>query len=230
MQSCQEIEGLLTRRATHRPAGAAPDPMSQLTLDLFDEIEFGLIVCDGHGLLRFANQAAGRELAGANLLLRHDDHLRQATGTSGDLHGALRLAAQRGRRSLVRLDHGAERLMVSVLPFGANGPDGQHVLVMLGRRRPCSELGLEMLAASYGLTLAERRVLGALVREATPREIALQFAVKLSTVRTQIQAIRTKLGARNIEGLLLRAAEVPPVASALRAVFSGTRPLTLAAA
>ena len=218
--SGQQIEELLTRRANHRPPAAPPDAAGQLALALFDEIEFGLIVCDGQGLLLFANQAAGRELASAGLLLRQDERLRQVAGSSGDLQGALRLAAQRGRRSLVRLDRDGDRLMVSVLPFDAPGADGPHVLVMLGRRRPCSELGLEMLAVSYGLTLAERRVLGALVHGASPRDIAQQFAVKLSTVRTQIQAIRTKLGARNIEGLLLRTTEVPPVASALRAVFS----------
>ena len=62
-----------------------------------------------------------------------------------------------------------------MLPVGPAQADGQHVLVMLGRRQPCSELGLEMLAASYGLTLAERRVLGALVREASPRSLNDQF-------------------------------------------------------
>ena len=220
MESCEEIDGLLTRRALGEPA-LPQDPMSHLPLDLFDEIELGLIVCDGHGLLRFANQAASRELGSASLLLRSDGRLRQAAGTSGDLPGALRQAAQRARRSLVRLGHGGDRLMVSVLPFGPAQAGGQHVLVMLGRRQPCSELGLEMLAVSYGLTLAERRVLGALVREASPREIAAQNSVALSTIRTQIQAIRVKLGARNVEGLLLRAAEVPPVASALRVVFGG---------
>ena len=228
MESFQDVDGLLRQRAMNGSA-TPPDLMSQLPLELFDEIEFGLIVCDGDGQLRFANQAASRELACANVLLRNDGRLRQASGVSGDLGAALRLAAQRARRSLVRLDRGGDRLMVSVLPFGQARTGGQHVLVMMGRRQPCSELGLEMLAASYGLTLAERRVLGALVRESSPREIATQNAVALSTVRTQIQSIRIKLGARNIEGLLLRAAEVPPVASALRAAFGGQAPMLAAA-
>ncbi len=104
------------------------------------------------------------------------------------------------------------------------------LLQVLGRRQPCSALGLETLAGSYGLTLAERRVLGALVREATPRDIARQHAVALSTVRTQISSIRAKFGTRSIEGLLLRAAEVPPVASALRLAASTAPPPMLAAA
>lgn len=106
--------------------------------------------------------------------------------------------------------------MVSVLPFRPPGTEREYVLVVLGKRQLCSDLGLEMLATSYGLTLAERRVLAALVREATPREIAAAHAVALSTVRTQISSIRSKLGTHSIDGLLLRAAEVPPVAGALR--------------
>ncbi len=227
MDSCQDVDDLFRRRAASLPA-SVPDVMSQLQLELLDEIEFGLIVCDGDGLVRFANQAASRELNHAGMLLRHDGRLRQAEGASGDLLAALRQAALRARRSLVRMDRGSDRLLASVLPFGATHAGGQHVLVMLGRRQPCSELGLEMLAASYGLTLAERRVLAALVREASPREIALQNAVALSTIRTQIQSIRIKLGARNIEGLLLRAAEVPPVASALRIAFGGPAQLRAA--
>jgi len=217
METIEEVDGLLTRRT---PMGQpAADTMNHLPLDLFDEIEIGLIVCDAHGRIRFSNQAAAHELVAGGLLVRSDGHLRTASGTAGDLAGAQRLAAQRSRRSLVRLVRGGDRLMVSVLPFGPEQPEGRNVLVMLGRREPCSELGLEMLAASYGLTLAERRVLAALVREASPREIAARHDVELSTVRTQIQAIRIKLGTRNIEGVLLRAAQVPPMASALRAVF-----------
>jgi DNA-binding CsgD family transcriptional regulator len=36
----------------------------------------------------------------------------------------------------------------------------------------------------------------------------------VSTVRTQISSIRSKLGTRSVEGLLLRAAEMPPMAAA----------------
>jgi DNA-binding CsgD family transcriptional regulator len=190
--------------------------LAQLALALFDEIECGLIVCDGQGAMHFANQSARRELA-SQLLLQHGGGvLRRAPGGSGEFDTALRQAAQRGLRSLVRLAQGSDQLMVTVLPFRPQGVDTALVLVMLGRRQPCSDLGLEMLAGSYGLTLAERRVLGALVRQATPREIASANKVKLSTVRTQISSIRTKFGTRSIEGLLLRTAQVPPVASALR--------------
>jgi len=190
--------------------------LAQLALALFDEIECGLIVCDGHGAMHFANHAARQEMESQQLLLHGGGVLRHAPGGSGEFDTALRQAAQRGLRSLVRLAQGSDQLMVTVLPFRSQGVNTALVLVMLGRRQPCSDLGLEMLAGSYGLTLAERRVLNGLVRQATPREIASANEVKLSTVRTQISSIRAKFGARSIEGLLLRAAQVPPVASALR--------------
>lgn len=201
--------------------------LAQLALALFDEIECGLIVCDEQGAIHFANQAAQQEMSSQRLLQRLGDRLRRSSGCGGELDTAMRLAAQRGRRSLVRITQGADQLMVSVLPFQLPGAQAHQVLVVLGRRQPCSELGLEMLAGSYGLTLAERRVLSGLVREATPREIASAHAVKLSTVRTQISSIRAKFGTRSIEGLLLRTAQVPPVASALR--LAGVSPAAHAA-
>jgi len=195
-------------------------PEGGLPLALFDEIECGLIVCDEQGYIQFANHAAGQEMASQHLLLRSRNMLRGTASGAEELGTALRQAALLGRRCLVRLFRAGDELMVSVLPLQLPGAATRQVLVVLGRRQPCSDLGLELLASSYGLTLAERRVLGALIRQATPREIASAHAVKLSTVRTQILSIRAKFGSRSIEGLLLRAAQVPLVTSALR--FAGT--------
>lgn len=203
----------------HLPAAV---PTNQIALALFDEIECGLIVCDEQGHIQFANHAARQELASQRLLLRSGDTLRSAANGPEELDTALRQAALRGRRCLLSLAHAGDQLMVSVLPFQLDGSAARQALVVLGRRQPCSELGLEMLAGCYGLTLAERRVLGGLVRQATPREIASAHAVKVSTVRSQISAIRAKFGTRSIEALLLRAAQMPPVA-ALRLTTGGSR-------
>ncbi|MDE2159311.1 MAG: helix-turn-helix transcriptional regulator [Burkholderiales bacterium] len=205
-----------------RPAPAVAP--AALALALLDEIDCGLIVCDALGRITHANRAAQRELAAAQLLAEVDDRLCRVGAGQAELEEALRLAAPRGRRHLLRIDRGGDRLLVSVMPFEVGGHGAAQVLVMLGRRHPCSDLGLEMLASSYGLTLSERRVLAGLVRAVAPRQIAADHGVALSTVRTQISSIRAKLGAGNIEGLLLRAAEVPPVASALRMGCSAPRP------
>ncbi len=191
---------------------------------LLDEIACGLIVCGEGGNIAYLNEAALRELASQRLLLRIGNVVRMAQGSAGGFDAALRQAARLGRRSLVRLTRADDSLLITVLPLPTPCPRGSEVLVMIGQRRPCSELGLELLSNSYGLTSAERRVLDALLRQATPREIATEAQVKLSTVRTHISAIRTKLGARNVEGLLLRAAQMPPVASALRLASNATVP------
>lgn len=190
--------------------------VAHMPLALLDEIECGMIVCDEEGEIQYANQAALHELASHRLLFRIGNTLRSVVGSRGNIDAAVRQAAQRSRRSLVRLTQGGDQLMISVVPVQPHDTVTHQVLVMLGRREPCSDLGLEMLASCYGLTLAERRVLGALLRQATPGEIASANAVKLSTVRTQISSIRSKLGARSIEDLLFRAAQMPPVAGALR--------------
>jgi DNA-binding CsgD family transcriptional regulator len=188
-------------------AAPLPSPSGAMLKALFDQVGSGLIVCDAEGRIQLANRAAQAELRSARLLHDAGGLLQRAAATEGELAQALRLAATRGRRSLVRLQAGTDRLHVSTLPLA--GDSGALVLVVLGRRRACSELELELLAGSYGLTQAERRVLGGLMQEERPSEIAERHAVKLSTVRTQISSIRAKLGTRSVEGLLLRAAEVP---------------------
>lgn len=203
------------RSSSDAPSVNAMDLIDKLRAQLIDEIECGLVVCDCRSVVRFANQAAEREMAAASVLRRVGEIL-CCVGPSGELDAALRLAIDKGHRQLVRLSHGSDRLLASVLPLRpADGPE-TFALVVLGRRWPCSDLGLEMLANVYGLTLAERRVLSSLMKEATPSEIALAHKVAISTVRTQILSIRNKLGTRNIDGLLIRTAEVPPIASALR--------------
>jgi len=208
---------------------ALTEPLARMALALLDEIACGLIVCDARGRIRYANRAAQDELASAQWLQRVGDGFSRAQGAGGELEPALRAAALQGRRTLVRLSRADDNLLASVLPLHAASTDCPLVLVMLGRRWPCSELGLDMLARSYGLTQAECRVLSALMREATPRQIAAEHDVAVSTVRTQITSLRTKFGVRRIEGLLLQLAAAPPLAHALRVEF-GALPVLAEAA
>ena len=183
---------------------------------LLDEIALGLIVCDGHGQLQFVNPAADQELASGCVLSRLGHSLRCTGTNSSALDGALRKAATKGVRQLLTLANGGDSLMVAVVPLAMDSGPEPLLMLVLGRRGACSVLGLEMLSGVYGLTLAERRVLCGLVADISPRDIAASGGVSLSTVRTQVASIRTKFGVRNIEGVLIRVAEVPLVPSALR--------------
>lgn len=193
-------------------AGTAIDSMLAL---LVDQIDAGLVVCDPQGRILVGNRAARDELARQRLLQGLDGRLRCARGVDAPLDAALQHAA-RGRRRLLLLASATDQLMVSLAPLtdtpGAESP----VLVLLGRREPCSALSLELFGSLHGLTLAERRVLRDLLADTSPREIADTQGVALCTVRSHIASIRNKLGVRSIEALLLRAVGLPPMSGALR--------------
>lgn len=198
------------------PSEATASLHQRLSTALLDEIALGLIVCDRYGRLQFVNPAADQELASERVLGRLG-HSLCCTGTeSSSLDRALHRAANKGLRQLLILTNAADSLMVAVIPLIVDNGIGPMLMLVLGQRGACSALGLEMLSGVYGLSLAERRVLCGLVADTSPRDIAASGGVSLSTVRTQIASIRTKFGVRNIEGVLIRVAEVPMVPSALR--------------
>lgn len=185
--------------------------MSQLLVALMDRIECGVMACGPSGELYHANVAARRELVDARVLRLTQGRVDCAGGCRDTWMTALNGAAMRMRTSLISLTDGDERLMVALMPVRIGDSDKSAAVAMMGRRVVCSPLGLEMLSSSHGLTSAERRVFRALIENCTAREIAVSHGVTVATVRTQIQAVRDKLGVRSIDALLLRAAEVPPV-------------------
>jgi len=192
------------------PGLDAPAHVRLLTA-LMDRLACGVLAVDADGLLLHANSAARRELAQAGPLHLDGRQVRACTVMQDIWSTALHDAAVRQRTRLMALQDGAERLTVALLPVHVDGSDRPAAVAMLGRRNVCSPLGLEMLSASHGLTYAEQRVLRALVDNSTVREIAATHGVSVTTVRTQIQAVRDKLGARSIDALLLQAAALPPV-------------------
>lgn len=199
----------------------APPPLSQeenlaagdLLAAVVDRIECGLMACGPDGELLHANVAARRELHEASVLRLADARVvcQGARGESWRI--ALNAATVSHMSSLVDLGDVDRPWMVAVLPMRLNVRSVPGALVVMGRRSACSPLALEMLASRHGLTYAEARVFRALIASRTAREIAAKHGVAIATVRTQIQAVRDKLGVRSIDALLLRAAQVPPVTS-----------------
>lgn len=190
---------------------------------MLDAIDGGLIVCLDDGELVFANRAAQRELkAGATLCLV-DGRLRCANSGSELLMNALADAATHQRRRLFAVGGAGRGLTLATAPVEADpcadpqaGDRDQHrplVLVLLGRRRLCSALALQMLSLRHGLTSAEERVLGELIESRSARQIAELNKVQVSTVRTQIQSIRDKFGVRTVDALLVKLATAPALGS-----------------
>jgi DNA-binding CsgD family transcriptional regulator len=202
------VQGHVSAR---REDGVDQLTLSRLLTAVMDQMECGVMTCRSDGDLLHANLAAYRELDHAHFLRLDDGHVRCPLAARDAWVNALQDTALRQRSSLVSLEDGGERLMVALMPMRVDGVEAPAAVAMMGRRSVCSALGLELLASSHGLTFAERRVLRALVDNSTAREIAESHGVAVATVRTQIQAVRDKLGVRSIDALLLRAAEVPPV-------------------
>jgi DNA-binding CsgD family transcriptional regulator len=197
------------------PAPDEPAPARlPLALLMLDRVDCALLACDPLGRVQLANRAARRELAASRVLRLCDTQLRSVHEPQDEFLQLLRDAALRQRSRMLWLGSEPHRLMLAAMPLPAPEARAPVVLLMLGRRSLCSPLGLEMLAIEHGLTPAERRVMRALISNQAPRQIASDHGVAMCTVRTQIIAIRNKLGVRNIDALMLRAAQVPPVASA----------------
>ena len=202
---------LQRHESEHHDHGFDHSTMGHLLKALVDRIEYGVLACGPEGELYHANLAGRRELDSARNLCLAQGRVHCPHGSRDTWSLALRDAAVRMRSSLICLDGADERLMIALMPVQTSGIDAPAAVAMMGRRAVCSPLGLEMLSNSHGLTLAERRVFKGLVDNSTAREIAASHGVAVATIRTQIQAVRDKLGVRSIDALLLRAAEVPPV-------------------
>ena len=102
--------------------------------------------------------------------------------------------------------------------------DGQHdsdvmVLLLLGKRQTCAGLTVDFFAHTHGLTSAEARVLHALCGGMRQKEVARQFDVAVSTVRTQISSIRHKTQTASIRDLVERVSTLPPMASRMRSAL-----------
>jgi DNA-binding NarL/FixJ family response regulator len=214
-----------TADATHKPqlraTGLASAAAAGLMVELLEELDTPVIVCDDVGRVQLANSAARRELLAASPLgFDEAGQLRLSPGAQAcelPWRQALRKAVQMGRRQLLALRDGSQTLMVSVMPLSDGvTTEPTFALVMLARRQPAPAFAVQMLGKLYALTTAEQDILVGLMSGERVEAIALRRGVKLCTLRTQVCAVRQKLGAQRLEDLVRLASELPPVSGALR--------------
>ena len=205
------MDGFQDGPAGPRVAGHEAYFENSLARALMNQIDCGLVVCDATARMVYANRAARLELASRKTLWEDGSTLRCSSACRTALSAAVRDAAARSRSCLLLLGSVDDGLTIIARPFAIGGFAATSALLMIGRRRPCSTLAIEMLCMCFHLTFAERRVLKGLIDHRAPREIAEEHGVSMPTVRTQIQSIREKIGVRSIDELLLYAARIPPV-------------------
>lgn len=196
-----------------RPGRLDPRISEQAAIALADQIECALLACDCDRRLLYVNRAGRRALDKGNAVTLAGDRVGCVETSQDEWSAAIRSAAIDHRCRLFWVGNPGDRTMIIAMPILIEGSANPTAVLMLGRRSVCSKLGLELLSARHALTFAERRVFGALIGNASPREIAAMHGVTVAIVRTQLQSVRDKLGVRSIDALLLRAAQVPPVTS-----------------
>lgn len=185
---------------------------------LLDELDTGVVVCDPSGRALLVNEAARREMASGDLLhLGKDGELCVPAGASQlALQRAVHGAAWERRHQLLPLRCGDKLLMVGVQPLRATSANQPCAVLLLGRRSLCADLAVHRLGGLYDLTGAEKEVLTSLLAGTRVSTLARLRGVAVSTVRTQVAALRAKFGVKRVDDLTRLAAELPPMMSALR--------------
>jgi DNA-binding CsgD family transcriptional regulator len=207
-------------RPTSKDMVGSGDPAAWLRC-MLDEIDHGMLLLGANAQVIYCNHAARLALDGqlALQLLGSTLRARQPQDVA-PLYDALS-GAQRGRRKLLTLGDGAQRLSVSLVPMpGFELPGhtatGSLTLLVLSKQHFCQTLSVQAFARGANLTPAETRVLEMLCDGALPNQIAKQAGVAVCTVRSQIGSIRTKTGTASIGELVRQVSLLPPMLSALR--------------
>ncbi len=174
-----------------------------------DQMELGLILCDGASRVRWANGAGraavdrqcGLRVVG-NRLVAMDERVRRPLGTA-----LAKAAAGDDGVFGCTLDGGGEPWQVAVMSGGrvpAAGLPNDLAVVFICDGRP-SEVSTLILQALHGLSPAEARVVAHLCRGLAPATIASRLAVGQETVRSQLKSASAKMGARGQREVVARA-------------------------
>ena len=196
--------------STSDTAAATTLPVTLLAMAL-DEVDYGIALVDGEAQVLHMNRRARRVLQADGPLQVADERLRTLDERDhAQLHEGLSAAAGKGLRRLLSLGRGDARQVAALVPVQPGT-----AALLLGRSQVCEDLTLQCFARSHQLSPTETRVLAALGSGVSPSALARAHGVKMSTVRTQIRAIRDKTGVDSITGLVRLVAALPPIVGAL---------------
>ncbi len=134
----------------------------------------------------------------------------------------LHLALQRtkvGQRGLLQFKgrEGAQgtECSVAVMPLSAPG----YALLAFSKQQLCDTTTVTLFARERGLTSAEGQVLAQICKGLRPQQIATHHGVQVSTVRTQLRAIRQKTACDSVRDLVEKVSVLPPVSMHLALSF-----------
>ncbi len=230
MNSCTtfDLERPAARTALHsapsstasQHAGAAA-PLDVATAADFllaglDNSAHGVAILDDASMLIYSNGMARATLAKAGWAIDRG-LLRSPRARECDAwFEALHQVCHRGLHQLFELSGSEGCRFAALVPVVVNGV--RRAFVTLGRHELCGGIELQLFASRCGLTYAEGQVLCQLVRGLKAAEIARAHGVTLSTVQTQVAAIRAKTMSSSVRQLLSTLSRMPPLRPALLGV------------
>ncbi len=195
---------------------------------VLNQVDYGLAVVDADtAQLIFANahalaalQGSGGQMAGLHV---HGGKLcARQPGNAAHLAQAL-VRTKSGVRCLLNLVNGGQDASVAVMPLpaapspmptatavGAAVP--QFALLAFAKQQLCDNTTITLFARERGLTGAEGQVLAQVCKGLRPQEIATRQGVQISTVRTQLRAIRHKTASDSVRELIEKVSVLPPLA------------------
>ncbi|MEZ5652989.1 MAG: helix-turn-helix transcriptional regulator [Burkholderiaceae bacterium] len=177
-----------------------------------DVIQWPMLVVDGGSHLHWANRAGMTLLAARRGLQLTTGHRVVPTQADHETHWqpALRRAASR-RTSLWHAGLRATLLPLRGTAFSDASIELPMRAVILAGALPVAPDVLDDLSVAMGLTSAEREVLALLLAGQSPASIAEARQVRISTVRSQVRGLLTKVGVGSIREMVAVLAVLPAI-------------------
>ena len=104
----------------------------------------------------------------------------------------------------------------------ATTPESGLALLVFAKQQMCDTTMVTLFARESGLTSAEGQVLAQVCKGLRPAQIATHQGVQVSTVRTQLRAIRHKTASDSMRELMQKVSTLPPLARYLPSFLSPT--------
>ena len=101
-------------------------------------------------------------------------------------------------------------------------PESGLALLVFAKQQMCDTTMVTLFARESGLTSAEGQVLAQVCKGLRPAQIATHQGVQVSTVRTQLRAIRHKTASDSMRELMQKVSTLPPLARYLPSFLSPT--------
>ena len=205
------------RRVCPRPQVNASSA-NTVVLRLFDELAYGLIVLDAARRVTHINRAARGALARERCVRVRGRALEAWRERDTKVFNQALETGFSGKRATMKLGEmqGTVQNTIMVVPLPGSISTGALPLSQVGHialvfeRSACAEsLSIAFYAQNYGLTCGEERVLRALNEDQSVGEVAGSLGTAISTIRTHVNHIREKTGARSLRALVANVRSVP---------------------